>query len=332
MTTMLDKPRIYTDARTPNAALPRDRRGEGGRLSAAWRSWRRNREGMQAPPEPPLGSVAAKDAERTRAVAVRFFWAWLALSTTLSLAGNFADSWLTAPPNMRILASVAALVPPTILFGSTHSVACLIKAGRVGYTFWVAASLTTGVAVCAFILSYDKMRHLVIMLGTREEIAGLWPVAVDLSIVNATIALLSLSMTHRKPAAPAERAPGAEVITAAAAPQATGGDPLPQMDIDVVSLTQAIRRDHGDSREIAALSDDDITEVLGLLMRGESQRGVNRETGLHHRKIRAVQSAAQEATRGQTGPWSMAPSPAETEAWADSAMGRAAQVEVALSS
>lgn len=58
---------------------------------------------------------------------VRFFWVWLIVATGTSLAGNVTHAVLTAPANNVALAAAAALVPPVVLLGWTHSAALLIK-------------------------------------------------------------------------------------------------------------------------------------------------------------------------------------------------------------
>ena len=55
---------------------------------------------------------AVELARRNYRRAVGFFWVWLMLATSLSLAGNVAHAWLTTGPDMRWLASTVAAVPP----------------------------------------------------------------------------------------------------------------------------------------------------------------------------------------------------------------------------
>lgn len=56
---------------------------------------------------------------------MRFFWTWLLLATGVSVAGNVAHAVLTAPAGFVRLEAAAAMVPPAVLAGSTHSVALL---------------------------------------------------------------------------------------------------------------------------------------------------------------------------------------------------------------
>src|ERR1700743_3154484 len=91
------------------------------------------------------------------------------------------------------LAAAAAVVPPAVLLGSTHSVALLVRAHRVGLHYWCALAMTFALAGCAFVLSFDALRDLAGALGMPPDRAWLWPVAIDVSIANSTLALLSLA-------------------------------------------------------------------------------------------------------------------------------------------
>ena len=139
--------------------------------------------------------------------AVRFFWTWLFLATSVSVAGNVAHAVLTAPPGTVRLAAAAAVVPPAVLLGATHSVALLVKTRRVGFIYWCALAMTFALAGCAFILSFDALRDLAVMLGMPLSRAWLWPVSIDVSIANSTLSLLSLSPPRSVPAAVAQTEP-----------------------------------------------------------------------------------------------------------------------------
>lgn len=152
--------------------------------------------------------------------AVRFFWTWLFLATGVSVAGNVAHAVLTAPPGTVRLAGAAAVVPPAVLLGATHSVALLVRARRIGVIYWCALAMTFALAGCAFVLSFDALRDLAVMLGMPTSRAWLWPVSIDVSIANSTLSLLSLSPARSAPvtAQPTETLDDAEHLAAA-----TGG-------------------------------------------------------------------------------------------------------------
>lgn len=61
----------------------------------------------------------------------------------------------------------------------------------------IALTLTIALAGCAFALSFDALRDLAVMLGMRPDRAYLWPVAIDVSIANSTLALLSFTPPRR---------------------------------------------------------------------------------------------------------------------------------------
>jgi hypothetical protein len=131
--------------------------------------------------------------------AVRFFWAVLMLATGASVAGNVTHAVLNATADAVVVAAAAALVPPTVLLGATHSVALLVRtrAGS-GFTYWCALSMTLALAACAFVLSFEALRELAITVGIDTRLAWLWPLVIDLSIAQATMALLALTGRHRR--------------------------------------------------------------------------------------------------------------------------------------
>jgi hypothetical protein len=111
----------------------------------------------------------------------------------VSVAGNVAHAVLTAPSGRLGLAAAAAVVPPAVLLGATHSVALLVRTRRVGFSYWCALAMTVALAGCAFVLSFDALRELATALGMPRDRAWLWPVAIDVSIANSTVSLLSLA-------------------------------------------------------------------------------------------------------------------------------------------
>jgi hypothetical protein len=139
---------------------------------------------------------------------VRFFWLWLTTATAASIAGNVVHAILNAPKGSTTLAAAAAVVPPAVLLGSTHSVALLVRARRTGPSYWCALLMTVALAGCAFVLSFDALSDLATSLGMASDRAWLWPCAIDLSIAQSTLALLSLNAPVR--VGRASRSPGAQ--------------------------------------------------------------------------------------------------------------------------
>jgi hypothetical protein len=239
----------------------------------------------------PGGTQTIDDARRN---AVRFFWAWLLLATGVSIGGNFLHAWLTAPPGMRIWAAVAAIVTPTILLGATHSVALLIKTRRRdGWTvvdaivLGATLLLTFAVAGCAFTMSFFSLRDLMVMLGINALGAKLWPIAVDLSIVNSTLALLALT-SPRSPQQPPHGAGGLEAMS--------GWSTLAtQRRLRLESAAARVKERNADVPEIAELTIAQTADILERLYdKREPQRVVGAAAKLDHRHIRKIKTSANE--------------------------------------
>src|SRR3984893_16530686 len=156
-------------------------------------------------------SASAATLEASARGATRFFWLWLFVATSMSVAGNVTHAIMNAPRGTVALAAAAAVVPPAVLVGSTESVARLIKTRRLGVTYWCALMMTVALAGCAFVLSFDALRDLAVSLGFRPDTAWLWPVAIDVSIAQSTLALLTLTPRRRTRGPPAT-APGPPAV------------------------------------------------------------------------------------------------------------------------
>lgn len=186
-------------------------------------------------------SMEAFAGERDDRGAVRFFWAWLFVAAAMSVAGNVTHAVLNTSGETVGLAAAAAVVPPAVLLGSTHSVAVLVRTRRVGFTYWCALAMTIALAGCAFVLSFDALRDLAVGLGFRPGRAWLWPVAIDVSIAQSTLALLTLAPRrqardgddrvgtrgeHDGPAPPLPSPDG--TVSAADLPVPNNGRPVPE--------------------------------------------------------------------------------------------------------
>lgn len=247
--------------------------------------------GLQ-PAQPP--AAAGDDGRRH---ALWFFWGWLLFATVVSIGGNVIHAWMTAPaPHLRLLAAIAAAVPPAVLLGSTHSVALLIKTRRRGYRRVDAAVLGAGmaltccVAACAFALSFFSLRDLMIKLGVSADSAWLWPVAVDLSLICSTLALLALTSpaTQRVMAAV-----GSAVLTSAeevvAAVNNIGPRAATERHLWWESIAHTVRENNNGIRKIAEMTIGELAAVLERIFDdGESGRVIADSTSLHHREIRII--------------------------------------------
>ncbi len=262
----------------------------------------------------PPGAGPAPNRELIRADAARrhalwFFWMWLLFATVVSIGGNVIHAWMTAPEShLKLLAAVAAAVPPSVLLGSTHSVALLVKTRRRGYrrvdglVLGAALLLTVGVAVCAFAMSFFALRDLMVMLGTRGDTAWLWPIAVDLSLICSTLALLSLtSPQNDAPAVPVGlrelatvRAGGAPAIAPQTAPAVVGAvntGPVSPAERRVwwESIAGVVRQQMPDVRKVADMTNGQLGEILERMYdNGESGRDIVNSTPLHHREVSPI--------------------------------------------
>jgi Protein of unknown function (DUF2637) len=198
------------------------------------------------------------------------------------------------------------LLPPVVLLVQTHAVFKLIKARRFGWAFAISLLVTVLIALGAFVLSYESIRVLVIMLGTSPDLAGLWPAIIDLSIVGCTVALYALTRprSHGIPATDADSgvAGGGEV----------GEEPSSGIDLKSLSLTErvmmwdraasVVKERNPDVRAITERSTGEIAEILRLSHdEGKNQRAIVDKVGLNDRIVRTIQRAGQDVL-GRTDP------------------------------
>ena len=111
-----------------------------------------------------------------------FYWSWLIFATSVSVLGNITHALLIAPPALRTLAAIASVVPPAFVLGSTHAVALGLRTRRFALTYILGLMMTIGVAACAFLLSFDALRALAVILGWAPGRAWLFPAVIDVSI------------------------------------------------------------------------------------------------------------------------------------------------------
>lgn len=253
-------------------------------------------------------------AEEVRAAGARqhalwFFWAWLLFATVVSIGGNVIHAWMTAPsPHLKMLAALAAAVPPAVLLGSTHSVALLIKTRRRGYrridglVLGAALALTIGVAVCAFAMSFFSLRDLMVMIGMSTDTAWLWPIAVDLSLICSTLALLSLTSPQSSSAGATVRPvqPGSAGVATIADGDPTavvhaGPSSPAERRLWWESIAAVIRERRPDVRKFGDLTNGQLAEILERMYdNGESGRVIVDTTILHNREIQVIKKIVPE--------------------------------------
>ncbi|KRQ23290.1 MULTISPECIES: DUF2637 domain-containing protein [unclassified Mycobacteroides] len=146
----------------------------------------------------PIGHNPSRDQKPQR----RTFWAILVFATITSITGNVTHALLNVQERSTLMLTVAAavaVIPPTVLLLATHSVGLLVRSINSGWVYKAAVMITVTLAAFAFRLSFDALKELAIHAGVRNSIAWLWPLTVDLSIGQATLALLSLDRPKQRP-------------------------------------------------------------------------------------------------------------------------------------
>lgn len=238
----------------------------------------------------PEVNKAEEAAERAREVAIRFFIGWLVFSTSISIGANTIHAWLTAPPDMKVLAAGVAAVPPLLLLGATHTLAMMIKTRRRyrvidGFVLVVVLVLAVIVAACAFALCFYAVRHFVVMLGTDSDVAWLWAIGVDVSIVISTLALLVISLPY---VAEESRA---RTFTPAHWPESPA---VRALYLD--ALAAAVREQNITVPSIAELDVKQVKQILTRLADPtDSVRAIGRDMdGLHRRNILTIEESAQQ--------------------------------------
>lgn len=245
-----------------------------------------NQQGADTPQDDETQTEAAELAA-AREVAKKFAWGWLIFASAVSILGNGAHSYLInegKPLAFQIWAVFLALCPPIFLLGSTHLVALLIRARRLGWDFGVTLTVTILVGLTAFLLCFYNLRELVEMMGMRHW-TGFYPIIIDLSIVGSTLSLLTLSRPRRVTRQPAEAEQLQELLA---------GVPVRWEAIAAVA--------HEQNPGVPAIQERSIEETADILKRiyehRESVRAVGRvHNKLHHRKINAITDAGAEALK-----------------------------------
>ncbi|MCC3332023.1 DUF2637 domain-containing protein [Nocardia abscessus] len=155
--------------------------------------------------DPPTGQPEFT-ARKPRAHA--FFWTVLAAAAAVSIIGNATQALLhnTALPGV---AAAVAIIPPLALLAAVHGVSVLLRAhAGARATHLMATAMTALIATGAFWLSFTALRSLAVTAGVPPSEAWLWPLIIEGSMAQSTVALLALahSSTHRDDgASPATR-------------------------------------------------------------------------------------------------------------------------------
>ncbi|MGW1742063.1 DUF2637 domain-containing protein [Nocardia sp. NPDC001965] len=144
------------------------------------------------------------DSHRAQQAAVRpprthtFFWAVLIAAAAVSITGNALHALLHAP-TLPMLAAAVAVIPPLALLAAVHGVALLLRAhARARGTHLVATAMTALIAAGAFWLSFTALRALAVTAGIPAREAWLWPLIIEGSMAQATVALLALAHSNAR--------------------------------------------------------------------------------------------------------------------------------------
>jgi Protein of unknown function (DUF2637) len=231
--------------------------------------------------------LASGASEHKRAV--RFFWTVLATASATSIAGNAMHAALNATAVPAAVAAAVATAPPLVLLASTEGVSLLIRVRRHGSAaYWCALAMTTLLAACAFVLSFDALRDLAIRCGVRESLGWLWPVVVDVTIAQATMSLLALSRAMPVPA------PASGVgVAAECGPRSALGSPDADPGEERQDDFDTARTDREHARAALAVvqakrtrqSPEVVEQVLSRYAAGGKVGEIAEEFGLHHSTV-----------------------------------------------
>lgn len=133
-----------------------------------------------------------------------FFWAVLVTAAAVSIIGNATQAILhgTAVP---VVAAAVAVIPPLALLAAVHGVSVLVRADTgARATHIVATAMTALIAAGAFWLSFTALRSLAVTAGVPGKEAWLWPLIIEGSMAQSTVALLALAHSANTASRPAD--------------------------------------------------------------------------------------------------------------------------------
>ena len=245
---------------------------------------------------------------RNQRRAVQYFWLWLIIATSLSLAGNVAHAWLTAQPETRWLTSVIAVVPPLALLLSVHGLAVLAKSSASGPVYRTAVCATAAIAAGAFTISFVALRELAVIAGTQSTVAAVLPLVLDTSIAVCTLALVAVG---DRPPRKSRSAPGA--ASAAATVSVSGA--VSKRDTTRGQRDATATAQCGTESEVAAFGAEQsaldmaaeiaaqritrqpvetVAAILTAHHHGDPVNRIAKQIGVHHSAVSRIIDAANE--------------------------------------
>ncbi|WP_328436978.1 DUF2637 domain-containing protein [Nocardia puris] len=162
---------------------------------------------------------------RSTSRAHTFFWTVLAAAAAVSITGNATQALLHESATIPAIAAIVAIIPPLALLAAVHGVSVLVRAhaGSRG-SYFVAVAMTMFIAIGAFWLSFTALRALAVTAGVPAGEAWLWPLIIEGSMAQSTVALLTLA--HHNAAdvrTPRTPTPDDAVVSTPAAPRPPSG-------------------------------------------------------------------------------------------------------------
>jgi hypothetical protein len=232
--------------------------------------------------EAALTTIFGTSTEAERRRARLYFRVVLGLATATSIAGNSAHAWVSAGIDVpRQLAVAVAVAPPVILMLSIEGVAILVRSLRhFTWVAWLALALTSLIAVGAFVLSFESLRDLAIRAGISVTLAFLWPVIVDVTIAQSTVALVVLTPRSANQTITTQTDPG------------TATDSGQDRDNCVVDADHAQRATNVlRTRRRLRKTSDEVKRVLALADRGQDVADIAAQTEMHPSTVRRILGA-----------------------------------------
>jgi hypothetical protein len=154
-----------------------------------------------------------------------------------------------------------------------------------------------GVAGFAFSISFYALRDLMLLFGQSAYVAWRWPIAVDLSLIVSSLAMLSL--TEARIAQPDTH----EASSDPAVVNSRSAQPT-ERRLWWESIAAVVRGELIGMRNVADLTPQRLGEILERMFdRNESNRGICNYTRLRLREVKTIrQSAGEVLTRGHDDP------------------------------
>jgi hypothetical protein len=233
----------------------------------------------------------------------RFFWFVLTLASLASIAGNGAHSWVSSDLMVpRQMAIAVAVAPPVVLMLSIEGLSLLVRSlRRSAVTFWCTVAMTVFLAAGAFVLSFEALRDLAVRNGIPAQLAWIWPMIIDVTIAQATLALVTLS--HPDPvdlATETELVPTQEAATSESAPRTDRRD----RELEFAGVCELAEADDAGYERLAEdvlrarrirQSPETVKQVLAMGEDGVKVNEIASRTDLHHSTVRRILGAAQMA-------------------------------------